>query len=55
MALNTSEMWSHSIKIAFFPKSYEKLPGCGGLRPQTPVCDTFELQYTSLLNTRFPN
>ena len=63
MALNTCEMWSNGIKIAFFfPKNYEKSPSgwelrppepiaSGGwrLRPQTPVCDTFELQYTSLL------
>ena len=56
MALNTCEMWSNGIKIVFFPKNYEKSPSGWGLRPQipiasrvTPVCDTFELQYTSLL------
>ena len=42
-------MRSNGIKIAFFPKNYEKLSNGCGLRPQTPVCDTFELQYTSLL------
>ena len=62
MALNTCEMWSNGIEIAFFSKNLQKLP-CGwglcsqtpiatggwGLRPQTPVCDTYE--YTSLLYT----
>ena len=56
MALNTCEMWSNGIKIAFFPKNYKKSPNGWGLRPQTPkafggwgprpqtpVCDTFEL------------
>ena len=60
MALNTCEMWSNGIKIAFFPKTYKNCPaaegfatqtpiatGGWGLRPQTPVCDTFE--YNSLL------
>ena len=49
MALNTCEMWSNGIKIAFFRKNYEKSPSCWELRPHTPVCDTFELRYTSLL------
>ena len=61
MALNTCEMWFNGIKIAFFPKKLQKSPSdwrlCPqtpiatglGLRPQTPVCNTFE--YTSLLNT----
>ena len=49
MALNSCEMWSNGIKIAFFSKNYEKSPNGLGLRPQTPVCDTFDLQYTSLL------
>ena len=40
MAVNTYEMWSNGIKIAFFSKNVQK---------STPVCDTFE--YTSLLNT----
>ena len=61
MALNTCEMWSNGIKIAFFSKNLQKSPSGWGLypqtpiatggwrlRPQTPVCDTFE--YTSLLN-----
>ena len=46
MALKMCKMWSNGIKTTFFPKNYEKL---SRLRPQTPVCDTFELQYTSLL------
>ena len=62
MALDTCEMWSNGIKIAFFSKKLRKIvqrlgalpPGPHslrrlGLRPQTPVCGTFELQYTSLL------
>ena len=52
------------LKELFFPKNYEKSPSDQGLRPhtpiasggwglcpQTPVCNTFQLQYTSLLNT----
>ena len=51
MAVNTCEMRSNGIKIAFFSKSLQKSLPSGGweLHPQTPVCDTFE--YTSLLNT----
>ena len=62
MALNSCEMWSNGIKIAFFSKNLQKSPsgwglcpqtpiaiGGWGLCPQTPVSDTFE--YTSLLNT----
>ena len=49
MALKTSEMWSNGIKIAFFPRNYKKLPSGWGLRPQTPICGTFELQFTSLV------
>ena len=62
MALNTCEMRSNGIKIAFFSKKLRKIaqrPGAspphplafGGweLHPQTFVCDTFKLQYTSLL------
>ena len=30
-------MWSNSIKIAFFPKNYEKSPKGLGLSPQTPI------------------
>ena len=61
MALNKCEMRSNRIKIAFFPKTHKNRPAagalppqtpidtdCWGLRPQNPVCDTFE--YTSLLN-----
>ena len=64
MAVNTCEMWSNGIKIAFFSKNLQKSPsgwvlrpqtpivtGGGELCPHTPICDTFE--YTSLLNT-FP-
>ena len=42
MALNTWKMYSNGIKIAFFQKI-----------TQTPVCDTFELQHTSLLKHVF--
>ena len=48
------KMWSNGVKTAFFSKNYQKSPSCLGLRPQAPVNDTFELQYTSLLST-FPN
>ena len=47
MALNMCEMWFNGIKIAFFPKNYKKSPNSWGLRPQTPVCDTFELHWFS--------
>ena len=56
MALNTRELRFNGITIAFFPKNYKKSPkgmglrfqtpkasGGWGPRPQTPVCDTFEL------------
>ena len=49
MALNTCEMRSNGIKIAFFSQKLRKI--AQRLCPQTPVCDTFDLQYTSLLNT----
>ena len=56
MGLNTCEMWSNGIKIAFISKTYKKIAqrlkawlpepkaagGWGG-RPQTPDCDTFEV------------
>ena len=48
MALNTCETWSNGIKIAFFSKTLRKIAQRLRLRPQTPICDTFELQYTSL-------
>ena len=64
MALNTSEMRSNGVKAFFFTKNYEKSPtgwgrnpetptasGGWGLRSKTPVNNTFELQYTSSLNT----
>ena len=47
IALNMCEMWFNGIKIAFFPKNYKKSPNSGGLRHQTPVCDTFELHWLS--------
>ena len=37
MALNTCEMCSNGIKIAFFPKNYEKSPSGLGLCPQTHI------------------
>ena len=62
MALNTCEMCSNGIKIAFFSKKLRKIaqrlgalpPDPHSFRrlrapPQIPVCDTFELQCTSLL------
>ena len=34
MALNTNEMWSNGIKIAFFPQKATKIrPGAGGFAP----------------------
>ena len=64
MALNTGELWSNWIKIAFFTENLQKSPsgwglcaqtpvatGGWGLRPQTPIFDLFE--HTRLLNT-FP-
>ena len=51
MALNICELWPNGIKIASFPKNYEKLAQRLGLRLQTPICDTFQLhklaQYVS--------
>ena len=60
-------MWSNGIKIALFSKKLQKIAqrlgvsppdpiasGGWGLRPQTPLCDTFDLQYTCLLNMRLP-
>ena len=37
------------IKIAFFQKLRKIAQRTGGSAPQTLFCDTFELQYTSLL------
>ena len=48
MALNTCEMCSNGIKIAFFQKITKNRPAAGAF-PQPAVCDTYELQYTSLL------
>ena len=36
MALNTCEMRFNGIKIAFFPKNYNKSPSSWGLSPKTP-------------------
>ena len=55
MALNTCEMRSNGIKIAFFSKKLQKTAqrlGASPPDPQTPVCD-IHLSYTSFLNT-FP-
>ena len=59
MVLNTCEMWSNGIKMAFFFQKLIKIaqrlgalppdPHIAFGGPQTPLCDTFE--YTSLLNT----
>ena len=52
MALNTSEMWFHCIKIAFVTKKLQKIaqqlvafpPDLQSLRRLDPsVCDAFEL------------
>ena len=43
MALHMCEVWFNDTKIVFFPKNYKKSLNSWGLRPQTPVCDTFEL------------
>ena len=51
MALNSAKCDPMALKQLFFPKNYKKSPSGWGLRPQTPVNDTFEVQYTSLLNT----
>ena len=63
MALNTCEIWSNGIKIAFFSKKITKNrptagsfaprpakpPAAGGPCPQPP--SVIHLSYTSLLNT----
>ena len=52
MALNTSEMWSNGIKIAFFSKKLQKnRPTAGGPAPN-PLSVT-PLSYTNFLKT-FP-
>ena len=56
MSLNESEMCSNGIKITFYFKKLQKSPSGKGARPQTPkvsggwklrpqthVCDRFEL------------
>ena len=43
MALNTCKVWSNGNKIASSPKNYKNSPSGLGLRPQTHVCNTFEL------------
>ena len=46
MVLNTCEMWSNDIKIAFFFKKLWKIaqrPPAAGGSTSDPVCDTFEL------------
>ena len=45
MVLNMCEVWFNGIKIAFFSKKLQKNTNGLGLRPQTPVCDTFELHW----------
>ena len=37
MALNTCEMLSKAIKIAFFPKNFKKLPSGKGALPTYPI------------------
>ena len=60
MALNTYEMWSNGIKIAFFPKK-QKIEKRLGASPPTPIASggwdsanrppfVMRLSYTSLLN-----
>ena len=61
MALNTRKTWSNGVKTAYLLKKFRKIAQrLTDLRlwyirlwkvSQTSVCDTFELQYTSLLNT----
>ena len=36
-----------ALKQLFLPKNYKKSPNSWGLRPQTSVCDTFELHWLS--------
>ena len=46
MFLNTCEMCSNGIKIAFYFKNYKKIEAPRPLKPteaQTLFCDTFEL------------
>ena len=48
MALNTSEMWSNGIKIAFFsPKITKNCPAAGGKAPRPPF--VIRLNYSKLL------
>ena len=44
MALNKRELWSNDINIASFPP---KSPSGWGLRPQTPICNSFELHLSA--------
>ena len=64
MALNTSEMWSNGIKIAFLAKNYQNRPKVGGYAPRPPkppaaggpaprLPSVIHLSYASFLNT-FP-
>ena len=54
MALNTCEMWSNSIKIAFFSKNYKKRQAAGGFAPRPP--SVIRLNYSTLLNSNMsPN
>ena len=40
--------------LAFFAKKLRKIAQWLGKAPRPPVNNTFDLQYTSLLNTRLP-
>ena len=42
MVLNTCEMWSKGIKIAFFSKKFQKIAQRLGASSPDPLCDTFE-------------
>ena len=52
MALNTCEMWSNGIQIAFFfQKITKNCPTAGDFAPKPP--SAIHLSYTNFLNT-FP-
>ena len=49
ISFNICEMWSNGIKIAIFSKKLQKTAQRLGASSPDHVCDTFELQYTSLI------
>ena len=49
MAMNTREMWSNGIEIAFFHKVTKNRPAAWGFAPRPPFM--MRLSYATLLNT----